>query len=768
VAVSGACLGLEVMLESDSLSFGPVCEGSQLVKHLHIYNGGDVGAQFRWDAAAFGAEFAVSPATGFLPPQSDTPVAITFKPSRLGADIRIDRVRCEIEGAPEPLRLTLTGDCVPRPAATGAPLAFACRVRESATQTVTLPRNDSDRVWTITPVISNEFWSGPLSVDVPPRSAATYTLTYKPLTMTRDAPADAGGASGLASARASARGAPATASTAALPAAPAPVDSSAAAAQIGLTQHTGSVFFGLPDGSGVMYALSGKAAAPAPGGNLALKTPAKKLLNFVIPVANWLRTTQRFMVTWEAKAIPQSAQLRGARTLDVPGLGTREYKMTYQATVEGKAATTVTFVSETTGEYVSYDVALEATPAGVAGSLALESVVRQTASATLVLANPLAAAGVPISFAPAVVDHPALRVVRVSEATGQPEVTFRVDYRPLVPTGPAGSAVAAAAPAATAAAATAADAGAAGGKKDGKVAAPAAGAKAAAGGAGKAGAAAAGAPIDAAAASAASASTARVTLHSDQLGDFIYEVALRASVGGAEPALRFAAPLGTKQAVVYRFRHLDARPGTYRCAVTRPDVFALPPSVAVAAPAAGDAAWDGVESSVEVVFEPTAVGEVAAELTLTSEVAGSYTVPLVASCVPPRPAGPYVLAPGGSASIDFRNVFNEDRDFLVSTDNPAVFAPTPAGAVRVPKKGSLALAVRYTPPAGGSAADVGGKLVVACPSLPEVPPWVFYLRGAADPAAAAAAGAAGPGGKARVPSASGAGGSAAPTPAKKK
>jgi hypothetical protein len=80
-----------------------------------------------------------------------------------------------------------------------------------------------------------------------------------------------------------------------------------------------------------------------------------------------------------------------------------------------------------------------------------------------------------------------------------------------------------------------------------------------------------------------------LTLRSDQLGDYIYTLGLRASPAGPEHPLQLAAPLGSAATATFRFRHFDARPGVYQCTVSRPDLFSVPPTVRVAppAPAAG-------------------------------------------------------------------------------------------------------------------------------------------------------------------------------------
>lgn len=252
---------------------------------------------------------------------------------------------------------------------------------------------------------------------------------------------------------------------------------------------------------------------------------------------------------------------------------------------------------------------------------------------------------------------------------GAHECRFRIDFRPLLPTAPPGSPLASVPGAIEAVTAPIASPPA--GKASGK------GASSKGGPAGAAAAVAAetivaGTPAALAAAIAASAANARIVLHSDQLGDFIYELRLKSTEAGAEPPLRFACALGARQSSFFRFRHLDARGLVYKCATTRPECFsvvatvtappntplplpgapaagappsAAPPGAAAAAPGAttgsgsgpGGAAllpdpWLGTELVVEVAYEGVAVGDTAAELHVASEVGGAFVVPLLASC----------------------------------------------------------------------------------------------------------------------------------------
>lgn len=208
-ALTGACTAGELMLASDSVPFGTVALGSRATKRLTLSNTGDVGVRFAWDAKALAPHFSVSPPEGFLPPGQDARLEVAFQPTAASADIRVERARCRVDGAPDlALALTLTGACcaaTPLP----EPVEFRCAVRGRTTRAVVVS-NPTAAAWALRPVVQYDYWSGPEVVRVPAGGRAECALTYAPLTM-------------------SASGAP----------------------------HEGSVFLPIPDGSGLLYRLVG-------------------------------------------------------------------------------------------------------------------------------------------------------------------------------------------------------------------------------------------------------------------------------------------------------------------------------------------------------------------------------------------------------------------------------------------------------------------------------------------------------------------------------
>ena len=660
LSIAGSCQGMQVQLSTERLAFGGVCEGSRLTRRVQLLNTGDIGAHWRWDEAALGHDFSLAPAQGFVPAQSDVLVDVTFHPTRVGDNIARHGLRCDVEGAP-PLHLDLVGECVPRPTEASQTVSFSTAVRTSEVRAVTLPRNDSDKPLTLTPVLDNDYWSGPVTVEVPPRGTAEYPLTYHPLTMTRQAEDGAASPGGAASDR------PATAGTRLRRERP--------------DSHEGSLFVAMPDGSGVLTRLSGKALPPVPAAPIVHSTPAKAPFAISIPVQNWLRSTQKFRVAWEG--LPASAQLRGARSVEVPGLAMREHKLTFFAYTAGDFTATVTFTNELTQEYICQELQLKATAAGTIGNIPLQAVVRQAVQHTVTVDNPLAEAGTEISFT-ASCPHPAIRVQQVGSVTGNAHGVFQLEFRPL--TMPEGAAEAAA-------------------------------------GAGGGGA------ISALPAT-SRAEDVELLLESPQLGVFKYALHLRTLAVGSEPTLSFRANLGQRQVEPWRFAHWALVPDTYRVSVEPQQCGFLFPST-VEVPAATTAPGEGpglaevvpAPVSIPTTFEPSKPGSVTAVLTAVGQAGGTFRVELRGEALPPKPQGPFLLPPGGSVSIPFRNVFQEEQFFALRTDSE-LFSLS-ASEVHLAAKSDTAISIQA---AADAPDNSSGKLIVQCTSGPSLPPWVFYLK----------------------------------------
>jgi len=135
--------------------------------------------------------------------------------------------------------------------------------------------------------------------------------------------------------------------------------------------------------------------------------------------------------------------------------------------------------------------------------------------------------------------------------------------------------------------------------------------------------------------------------------------------------------------------------------------------------------FDGTEVSVAVTFEPEALGEVKDTLTISSDTGGEYSCALNGQCTPALPQGPFTMGKGGQADLSFKNVFDEQREFVFTCDHPAFTANN--RTANIAAKTNQSIAVKFAGTESGS--SVSAKLLVTCPALPKMPPWVYYLRG---------------------------------------
>lgn len=155
----------------------------------------------------------------------------------------------------------------------------------------------------------------------------------------------------------------------------------------------------------------------------------------------------------------------------------------------------------------------------------------------------------------------------------------------------------------------------------------------------------------------------------------------------------------------------------------------------VSAAPTGGGSGGGTEVAVEVVYEPSSLGESHATLSVSSAIGGEYTFPLVGCCTPPRPMGPFVVKSGGTVSVPFRNVFPTNTTFLFQLDNPAFHVPRASDSLRSHKDTKILVGfdglkekdkekVEGAPPP----APVMAKLTVTAATSP-AHQWIFYLKG---------------------------------------
>ncbi|EDV21657.1 uncharacterized protein TRIADDRAFT_30117, partial [Trichoplax adhaerens] len=347
-AITGCCQGIEVGLDCDTISFGAVSQNSFSIRRMTLYNTGDIGAGFCWNSQQFQPDFSITPVEGYVSPGMEVVFEVTFHPKELNRDIRYEKLMCSIEGG-EPLQLSLTGMCVHQTPHKEV-VQFSTHVRSKEVKSLMIT-NKTSQSWYLRPAIDGEYFNGPDRIVVEPGQTKAYELTYRPLTMTLEG-----------------------------------------------RKHVGSVFFPLPDGSGLVFNVTGTAEAPRPIGNIGHEMPCKTHYTQLLSVSNWLNKPQRFKVIIEMlkpEKSDLSTTMKGLDYIDVPSLSKRDYKLNFYAHKEGTFTAKVVFKNEQTLEYQFYFVSFKATPPALISTLKLTTPVRRSVSQSITLKNPLA---IPVTF----------------------------------------------------------------------------------------------------------------------------------------------------------------------------------------------------------------------------------------------------------------------------------------------------------------------------------------------------------------------------------
>jgi hypothetical protein len=210
-------------------------------------------------------------------------------------------------------------------------------------------------------------------------------------------------------------------------------------------------------------------------------------------------------------------------------------------------------------------------------------------------------------------------------------------------------------------------------------------------------------------------------LSSEALGDYVYELKLRAIQAGPEPPLYFDVNLGNRHTQKFQFVHYLAVKVQYTC-ILAPDAIAAGFIIEKPTVDANPADLDGLTIEISVIYEPWAIAHgTNGMMTVTNARGGTYTVLLYGSCHNPIPQGPIVCI-SGKGNVNFRNVFHDAVEYVFITDNLAFIVGK--GEKITPKKATK-IGVTYKSIPGFLS---NGKLIVTCPTYgPWV--WIFYLQG---------------------------------------
>lgn len=197
--------------------------------------------------------------------------------------------------------------------------------------------------------------------------------------------------------------------------------------------HKGGLFFPLPNGTALLYNLIGTANEPEAEGNLTETVVAKKAKNVMVPIKNWSRESQRFSAKWEVEGDEDPALfIRGAKTFDVGGSSTKDYKLNFLSLKTGSYKFKVTFKAEKTGEYAYFNVDVTVEEPDQVQTIELASQVREEVSALINIENPTDVEVV-IPNTEFVCDNEYIEITPASlTVPPKSEKCFEVHYRPLM------------------------------------------------------------------------------------------------------------------------------------------------------------------------------------------------------------------------------------------------------------------------------------------------------------------------------------------------
>uniref|UniRef100_A0A8C5EU15 Hydrocephalus-inducing protein-like n=1 Tax=Gouania willdenowi TaxID=441366 RepID=A0A8C5EU15_GOUWI len=211
-------------------------------------------------------------------------------------------------------------------------------------------------------------------------------------------------------------------------------------------------------------------------------------------------------------------------------------------------------------------------------------------------------------------------------------------------------------------------------------------------------------------------STARLTLFSEELGYFHYDLILRALPPPPEKTVNFSTSLGSRQCVVVKFISYSSK---YFFEIDCPE-YKVKKNIS---------ASPGSKARVEVSFEPHQLGESRGQLTVSNGSVGEYIFPLCGVCLPPKAQGPFSISNGQSINIHFKNVFLQKTEFAFQVESPHF---TVKAVKSMLSKKTQNIEVSFEAPPGPSVGQLCSRLTVTSQSSEghrRPCSWVYYLKG---------------------------------------
>lgn len=678
VSLIGSCEDSEVHLDTAVVSFTDIVVGSSASRRVVILNSGDISQKFSWVECLKNmkppVDLSIIPASGYVRAHAEVACSVIYSPQNPSAVPGNRSLVVEFDNSP-PISITVETSTMSQPVA-GEVVRFNCAARESVTIPISL-ESIPGQSWTANPTIDNPRWTAPSQVVVKAKGAVELPVTYHPMTPTPPSHPD-----------------------------------------------RGILFIPKPDGSGLSYTLEGVATTPGPAGPLQeLQTSTNTPLSAKFAVRNWSNTPLRFIreMVWSPLAEEEEVPIttEGPSTIEVLPGAAKDYSLILTAAREGLFRGTIRFVCYDRSDMLQhYDLQLRVATTAMATTVALAAAVRELTTYYIplssglakpttytikldgpgaefltvpssVVVDPRSQAKVPVQFIP-LLEKPLSGPVRCSLTSpelGVVSYLFQLSISPALTT-----------------------------EKLTRLVCPL-------------------------------GQHVNFTLRFQSYAKTPVEFSLRIGgetvgkssatftrVGGQGATIKVPAvptilpPISTSAGTSMNGASGGSNAGgggTAAGAVTAANSFIPYSPSAAALAAAGVRSQDVV---VEFSYEPSTLGETSEIIEFSSSIGGTYTFPVIATCIAPQRQGPFSTRLGQNLQLPFKNVFNETVIITVTSDCPNFIPMKRSEAVLSRKTVNVNILSKAD---DGPASTVRGKVTVSCtPSGKDNGPveWVYYVE----------------------------------------
>lgn len=220
---------------------------------------------------------------------------------------------------------------------------------------------------------------------------------------------------------------------------------------------------------------------------------------------------------------------------------------------------------------------------------------------------------------------------------------------------------------------------------------------------------------------------ATVTAASNEIGSVVCKLHLRSIAPRPSVVTRVSCPLG--QNVEFPLKFTSYSKTNCEFTIRLPDESKFSPFSRIANSSSikvqGCSRSEGTEVTVDMLYEPSTVGDDRQTIEIVSQTAGVYIFPIVGTCLPPRRQGPFAVRTNQTTPITFKNVFNEAMTINVSTDSPCFVVSKTTETIPPKKVISIGVQHRWDEERRDAYAS---KLTISGVHKGETISWIYYLK----------------------------------------